>query len=102
MNTGRPIGTDETSTAPSNSWNVTSTAASVGPYKFTNRTPGNATWIARAVDTGNASPEANTHRNDPTPTAASSAANTANIDGTKCATDTPSTPINSAKYTGSR
>ncbi len=101
FHTGAPIGTDATSAAVT-SWNVTSTAASVGPYKLCNAAPGTTSRSRAAVDAGNASPDANTFRSVVTFFAAGSATNTDNIDGTKCATVTPRSAITRTKYAGSR
>ena len=101
FHTGAPIGTDTTSAAVT-SWNVTSTAASVGPYKLCNRTCGNTSRNPAATCAGNASPDANTCRNDTADTTDDSATNTANIDGTKCIVDTDCSTIVRTRYSGSR
>ncbi|BDU08685.1 hypothetical protein FMUBM48_49480 [Nocardia cyriacigeorgica] len=96
-----PIGTLSRSAAVT-SWAVTSTAASVGPYRLCRVAP-LISRNAAAVAAGRASPEAKTSRKLSMDCAAlGSATNTASIDGTKCVTVTPDSPITRARYAGSR
>ncbi|NCL73150.1 hypothetical protein AIIKEEIJ_00585 [Rhodococcus sp. YH1] len=101
FHTGAPIGTDTTS-ASVTSWNVTSTAASVGPYRLCTLTPGSTDRTRAATAAARASPDAKTYRNDEIPPTADSATNTASIDGTKCATVTDRARMTAARYPGSR
>src|SRR6266508_3377541 len=99
--TGPPIGT--TASPATHRCQLTSTAASVGPYKFSNHTPGNRSMHRAANSALNTSPEHTTRRNDPNrPDKPGSSKNTSNIDGTKCTVVTPSAAIKSTKYPESR
>ncbi len=109
--TAAPIGTVVSSSAVT-SWNVTSTAASVGPYRLCSAAPEMSRNRA-AVCGGSASPDAKTFRSVATSSAlgcvgspaaplASDATNTDNIEGTKCATVTPRSAMIRARYAGSR
>ena len=83
LKTGAPIGTVSRSVSTT-SWKVTSTAASVGPYRLCSRGAGQLAQTVRGLAA------ATPHRRR-TPSAATrsaatsaSATNTASIDGTKC------------------
>src|SRR5699024_6807254 len=83
FHTGRPIGTPPRPTPSEASNQVTSTAASVGPYKLTKATPGNDAKNSSATSEGNASPEANTRWSPWHRPATGSATKARNIEGTK-------------------
>ncbi|SLH16597.1 Uncharacterised protein [Mycobacteroides abscessus subsp. abscessus] len=75
---------------------MTSTAASVGPYRLCSSAPVSSRSRCAGLG-GSASPEANTIRSASQRAAAASATNTASIDGTKWVTVTRSAEMTSAR-----
>ncbi len=100
--TGFPIGTSPRGPSRSHRHHVTSTAASVGPYKLSSRAPGSRPRHRCASSYGSASPLQITCRTVPHPSTPGSARNTCSIDGTKCSTVIRSRWIVSTRYAGSR
>src|SRR6185437_11372619 len=100
--TGRPIGTAPGS-PPRTRHPVTSTVASVGPYKLNNpaRSPNTEPNRSRAPPPS-ASPEHTTRRSHPHAPAWGTPRNASSIDGTKGAAPTRSARISPATYPGSR
>src|SRR6185437_8208062 len=80
---------------------VTSTAASVGPYRLCSSTPGRRSWKRSTRDAGSASPLHTTHVRPEHRADSSCARNASSIDGTKCAFVTPCWRIASLRYSGS-
>ena len=84
---------------PLESATATSTAASVGPNRFTIRTCGSSSWARATTAGGSASPEANSQRSVPRReivSAGTTSRNTDSIDGTKCTEVAPLDAIRSA------
>jgi hypothetical protein len=99
--TGRPIGTGPVPPV-AHRWYVTSTAASVGPYRLCSGTKSPRTRPnARTVSRGRASPLQKTCRSPVQADAAGSARNTWSIDGTKWQTVTACSRMVRARYAGS-
>ncbi|MCX6491767.1 MAG: hypothetical protein NTX68_12385 [Rhodococcus sp.] len=98
FHTGAPIGMTSESESVT-AWYVTSTAASVGPYRLCSSTEATARRSARAVVGGSASPEANISRSEAPALRrrSTSGTNTDIIDGTKCTTETRSRAMTSSK-----
>ncbi len=96
---GAPIGTVPAS--PSHRKADTSTAASVGPYRFHNAVAGRAAANARTASAGSSSPLHTTRRRLVQAAMPSSARNMASIDGTKWVVVTPSRTIRSRRYAAS-
>ncbi|GAA4488620.1 hypothetical protein GCM10023094_48820 [Rhodococcus olei] len=82
FHTGAPIGTVTVSAAEV-SHAVTSTAASVGPYRLCRAAPHNRRNVSAVVG-GNASPLQNTRRSPAQSSGRAADRNVASIDGTKC------------------
>lgn len=92
---GLPIGTGPRSSRRQSQW-VTSTAASVGPYKLCSGT--SSTSRNRFLSSsGSASPLHTTRRRDRHRPTVGSCAKTASIDGTKCTVVTDSRRISPAR-----
>ncbi len=81
---------------------VTSTDASVGPYRLCSPAQGSTSWNASWVRVDRASPLQITRRSERARGAVGSRRNTSSMDGTKCAVVTDSRSTSSARYTGSR
>ncbi len=81
---GRPMGTTPLSSSRQRQY-VTSTAASVGPYRLCSPTPGSRSRKRVCVSRGSASPLHTTRVSPVHPAASGSSRNTLSIDGTKCA-----------------
>src|SRR3546814_7010450 len=100
--TGCPIGTLAPAAAALQFHAVTSTAASVGPYRLCNSTPGSFRPNDSTSDAGSASPLQITRRRPaqarPTP---GCSRNACSIDGTKCIVVTPRACTVSARQAGS-
>src|SRR5579872_1060819 len=113
LSIGRPIGTPPSlsslpsfpsspSSSPPHLQLLTSTAASVGPYKFSIRTPSFLPLLS-ANSSLNASPLHTINRKLPHPCSTpSSPTKTSSIDGTKCTIVIPRFSISSRKYLPSR
>ncbi|SLG99828.1 Uncharacterised protein [Mycobacteroides abscessus subsp. abscessus] len=95
LNTGAPIGT-VTVSASVTSWKVTSTPASVGPYRLCRRAPVSSRSRC-AVTAGRPSPEAKTLRRPVHSAARGSTTNSDIIEGTKCAVVMCSSMISCAR-----
>ena len=98
--TGSPIGTEpdsSTAAAAGSAHEVTSTDASVGPYRLCTTSP--STRAAATATSGeSASPLHSTRRSEgPAPAAAGSATKAASIDGTKWTVVTPASRMMSAR-----
>lgn len=99
---GTPIGTS--SSAGSVSQQVTSTAASVGPYRFTGGTPSTSTQRRTSAPVS-ASPLHTRLRTRPSPSraqATGSASSARSMEGTKCSVVTSCSTTRSAIRRGSR
>ncbi|KWV85676.1 hypothetical protein PFLmoz3_04697 [Pseudomonas fluorescens] len=90
---GLPMGVLSGTTAPAQSHAVTSTAASVGPYRLYKPTPGNCCLKRRTRLPGRASPLHITRTSPAAWLTSPWARNTSSIDGTKCSVVTPSASI---------
>ncbi len=98
FHTGRPIGT---ATAPgSTRTEVTSTDASVGPYRLCS-SAGSTAWNREARSAGSASPLHITRHSPMHSAAPGSSRNARSIEGTKCTVVTRSSWISPARYAGS-
>ncbi|GLY85080.1 hypothetical protein Airi02_030090 [Actinoallomurus iriomotensis] len=97
--TGRPIVTGPVSGGHAVA--VTSTAASVGPYRLF-RPAGRTAWNRSRRCADSASPLQMTSRSVVQSRAAGSRTKSWSIEGTKCAIVTPVRRISSARYAGSR
>ena len=101
FHTGRPIGTEVASGSATHSQYVTSTDASVGPYKLCSPAFPAEPSVRRnrsASAAGSASPLQITRRRPVHPPTLGSARNAASMDGTKCTVVTRSARISSARY----
>jgi hypothetical protein len=98
---GRPIGTLAAPASAIPVHAVTSTAASVGPYRLCTAARGSRAWLAATKRAGSASPLHTICRSGVQRATAASARNSSNIDGTKCTVVTPYRTIASHRYAGS-
>ena len=99
--TGLPIGTDARPSPALHSWNVTSTAASVGPYRLCSSAHGSFFRHRSFTSTGSASPLHTTLLIDLHSSSPGSSRNAWSIDGTKCSVVTPSSLMTRRRYAGS-
>ncbi|GAA3089162.1 hypothetical protein GCM10020001_000120 [Nonomuraea salmonea] len=81
---------------------MTSTDASVGPYRLCSSAPPSTSKKRSCNGCGSASPEHTTQRSPSQAAAEGCRRNTSSIDGTKCATLTRASLISCARYAGSR
>ncbi|GAA3291466.1 hypothetical protein GCM10020295_08390 [Streptomyces cinereospinus] len=99
FHTGRPMGTAGCPSSPYG-WYVTSTAASVGPYRLCSGTPVSSRQ-RRAAAVGSASPLLNTWRREAaqagSPITSSDRRNAASMDGTKCIVVMPCSRTSAAR-----
>ncbi len=96
FHTGRPIGTGPSPVSSAHGQYVTSTAASVGPYRLCSGTSDTERKRARS-SAERASPLQNTRRSPLSEAADGSRRNTSSIDGTKCRVVTPARRTVSAR-----
>src|SRR5687768_10747730 len=84
FHTGRPIGTTSAPPSRGQVQQLTSTAASVGPYRLVSTTgPENRSWKRRTSAGGSASPLQTTWRSDAQRPASTASTNGCSMEGTK-------------------
>jgi hypothetical protein len=98
--TGLPMGT--VGSPGRQAWCVTSTPASVGPYRSSSSTPGSRSKKRSRTSVSSASPLHTTRRTLPQRRVSPASRNAWSMEGTKCSVVTPSRSISSDRYCGSR